>query len=482
MLLTNPFHLLGLPADATAKERSERESRIRAYLEVGKPLEFGEQDVVLGAKRNAGNVNQAFKSMQAADARMGSGFFWFTRSGMLDEQVLGLLAEDKRDQCREVLNKLEGREPTSGYFSSVMNLGTFRMLEALLVRDGAGFISGLNIKMKALGAVEESVLLEWARSIGDEISSSDVDKVLSLFEPAFESLRKEAERYGLKVSPSDWTSALKAGGSRFGSMEEAMASEPRAKVMEAISMWSKARKEKTYDATVAADAMIEMARPAMEELRAVLGPDHVVVCSLGDAVAKELLECAVVHWNCAQEEERETESTIDESLRLVHEAKQWADGAAVLHRAEEHTATLNRMRSRFHCPGCGERMDKKVMRSVTMYSPSESTGWNTFRYQHLDLKLSMCGRCGTRERVERIIYWLLFIVPLSLMTEGGWFGLYVFISFMLGTRLGTMDQAFLWPIRAIELVAGSTRKKVLKQDPRYQELKAQGWGFMKPNS
>ena len=142
MLLTNPFHLLGLPADATAKERSERESRIRAYLEVGKPLEFGEQDVVLGAKRNAGNVQKALKTMQAADARMGSGFFWFTRSGMLDEQALGLLAEGKRDECRGLLDKLEGREPTSGYFSSLMNLGTFRMLEALLARDGAGFISG----------------------------------------------------------------------------------------------------------------------------------------------------------------------------------------------------------------------------------------------------------------------------------------------------------------------------------------------------
>ena len=135
MLLTNPFHLLGLPADATAKERSERESRIRAYLEVGKPLEFGEQDVVLGAKRNAGNVNQAIKSMQAADARMGSGFFWFTPFG--NARRTGPWAcwqRDKLDQCREVLNKLEGREPTSGYFSSVMNLGTFRMLEALLVR------------------------------------------------------------------------------------------------------------------------------------------------------------------------------------------------------------------------------------------------------------------------------------------------------------------------------------------------------------
>ena len=266
MLLTNPFHVLGLPADATAKERSERESRIRAYLEVGKPLEFGEQDVVLGAKRNAGNVQKALKSMQAADARMGSGFFWFTRSGMIDEQVLGLLAEGKRDECRELLDKLEGREPTSGYFSSIMNLGTFRMLEALLARDGAGFISGLTVKMKALGAVGEAVLLEWARSIGDEISSSDIDKVLSHFEPAFESVRKEAERYGLSVSSPDWTQALKAGGNRFGSMEEAMASGPRSKVMDAISTCRTAREEGDFSAIVAAEAMLEMAQQQLGEL------------------------------------------------------------------------------------------------------------------------------------------------------------------------------------------------------------------------
>ena len=90
-------------------------------------------------------------------------------------------------------------------------------------------------------------------------------------------------------------------------------------------------------------------------------------------MAKELLECAVVHWNCAQEEERETESTINESLRLVQEAKQWADGVAVLDRAEKHAATLNRMRSRFHVRVAERRMDKKVIRSVSMYSPSAST-------------------------------------------------------------------------------------------------------------
>lgn len=482
MLLTNPFHLLGLPADATAKERSERESRIRAYLEVGKPLEFGEQDVVLGAKRNAGNVQKALKAMQAADARMRSGFFWFTRSGMLDEQALGLLAEGKRDECRELLDKLEGREPTSGYFSSLMNLGTFRMQEALLVRDGAAFISGLTVKMKALGAVDESVLLEWARSIGDEISSSDIDKVLSHFEPAFESVRKEADRYGLSVSPAGWTEALKAGGSRFGSMEEAMASGPRAKVMDAVSTCRAAREEGKVAASVAADAMLELARPAMEELKTVLAPDHLVVCSLGDAVAKELLECAVVHWNRAQEAGRETESTIDVSLRLVEEAKRWADGVAVLDRAEEHTATLNRMRNRFHCPGCGESMDKKVTRSVTLYSPSLSTGWRTFSYKHLDLHFSMCGQCGNRDRAERLIYWLLFIVPLSLVTEGGWLGLCFMVSFFIAVQGGMFKLGFLWPIRAIELVAGSTRKKVLDQDPRYRELKSKGWSFMKPTS
>jgi hypothetical protein len=474
MLLTNPFHLLGLPADATAKERSERESRIRAYLQVGKPLEFGEQDVVLGAKRNAGNVQKALKAMQAADARMESGFFWFTRSGMLDEQALGLLAEDKRDECRGLLDKLEGREPTSGYFSSLMNLGTFRMLEALLVRDGAAFISGLTVKMKALGAVDEAVLLKWARSIGDEISSSDVDKVLSHFESAFESVRNEAERYGLTVSPADWTQALKAGGSRFGSMEEAMASGPRAKVMDAVSTCRTAREEGDFSASVAADAMLEMARPAMEELKTVLAADHLVVCSLGDAVAKELLECAVVHWNRAQEAGRETESTIDVSLRLVEEAMRWADGVAVLDRAEEHTATLNRMRSRFHCPGCGEAMDKKVTREVKMYSPAVSTGWRTFSYKHITLDLAMCAKCGQRDVLERVIYWLVLMVPLSIVTGGGWL-----VTLLVGLRFGA---GFLWPIRWVEAIAGSVRRKILKQDARYIELKSQGWGFKEPTS
>lgn len=474
MLLSNPFHLLGLPADATAKERSERESRIRAYLEVGKPLEFGEQDVVLGAKRNAGNVQKALKAMQAADARMGSGFFWFTRSGMLDEQALGLLAEGERGECRGLLNKLEGREPTSGYFSSIMNLGTFRMLEALLARDGAGFISGLTVKMQALGAVDEAVLLEWACSIGDEIASSDVDKVLSHFEPAFESVRKEAERYGLSVSPADWTEALKVGGSRFDSMEEAMASGPRAKVMDAVSTCRTAREEGNVAASVAADSMLELARPALEELKAVLSAEHLMVCSLGDAVAKELLECAVVHWNRAQEAGRETESTIDVSLRLVEEAKRWADGVAVLDRAEEHTATLNRMRSRFHCPGCGEAMDKKVTREVKMYSPAVSTGWRTFSYKHITLDLAMCAKCGQRDVLERVIYWLVLMVPLSIVTGGGWL-----VTLLVGLRFGA---GFLWPIRWVEAIAGSVRRKILKEDPRYIELKSQGWGFSEPTS
>ena len=409
MLLNNPFHLLGLPSDATAKERSERESRIRAYLEVGKPLEFGAQDVELGAKRNAGNVQQALKSMQAADARMGSGFFWFSRSGMLDEQALGLMAEDKLDQCRELLDKLEEREPTAGYFSSIMNLGTFRMLEALLARDGAGFISGLTIKMKALGAVEEAVLLDWARSIGDEISSSNVDKALAHFEPAFELMRKEAERYGITFSPSDWAGALRAGGSRFGSMEETMASGPRAEIMDAISNCKSSREGEKVGVKAAADSMLQRISCPFRELGELLGSDHLVVCSLRDAIAKELLECAVVHWNRTQEDGRESERTILESLELVDAANALHPGEMVRSKAQEHAKRLEAMNGRFGCACCGSGHTEKTLHSLKqrMCGPLDAF---SRKYSYVDLSLKMCSRCRFFHLLKVVTYAVFYLV------------------------------------------------------------------------
>ena len=472
MLLTNPFHLLGLPADATAKERSERESRIRAYLEVGKPLEFGEQDVVLGAKRNAGNVQQALKSMQAADARMGSGFFWFTRSGMLDEQALGLLAEDKRDHCRELLDKLEGREPTSGYFSSIMNLGTFRMLEALLARDGAGFISGLTVKMKALGAVEEPVFLEWARSIGDEISSSDVDKVLSHFEPAFETVRKEADRYGLSVSSGDWSNALKAGGSRFGSMEEALALGPRAKVMDAISTCKSAREAEKVGVKAAAEAMLESVRIPLGELKEFLGSDHLVFGSLRDAIAKELLECAVVHWNRTQDDGKESETTILESLALVDAAKSLHPGEMVRSRAEEHAKKLLAMNGRFGCACCGLGQTDKTLYGVQqrMCGPLDAF---SHRYSYVDLTLKMCIRCRSLHLLKVAAYAVFIWLPLCALGLS-FFVLMLFFGRVLDT--GILTKTIGWGNAVLDAVHSSG----FQRNPRVIELKSEGWKFHKP--
>ena len=73
MLLDNPFHVLGLPADCTAKELTQRESRIRAYLEVGKPLAFDDDLLFPKCKRNSGTVKVASTALQDAGQRIKAG-------------------------------------------------------------------------------------------------------------------------------------------------------------------------------------------------------------------------------------------------------------------------------------------------------------------------------------------------------------------------------------------------------------------------
>ena len=80
MLLDNPFHVLGLPADCSAKELTQRESRIRAYVEVGKPLLFEEDLLFPKCKRNSGATKAASTMLQDSGQRLKAGLFWFTRT------------------------------------------------------------------------------------------------------------------------------------------------------------------------------------------------------------------------------------------------------------------------------------------------------------------------------------------------------------------------------------------------------------------
>ena len=134
MLLDNPFHVLGLPADCTAKELTQRESRIRAYVEVGKPLLFDGDLLFPKCKRNAGTVNVASTALQDAGQRLKAGMFWFTRSGLLDDAGFDILSTKGPVSALLHWHKVAEREQvTARYISSVSNYATLCILLPLVL-------------------------------------------------------------------------------------------------------------------------------------------------------------------------------------------------------------------------------------------------------------------------------------------------------------------------------------------------------------
>ena len=84
MLRDNPFQVVGLLASAAEKERQHQASRIRAFLEVGKPLSFEEEILFHGCRRNSTTAGRALKDHQDARLR------WQSRLRRFDHLVRAL--------------------------------------------------------------------------------------------------------------------------------------------------------------------------------------------------------------------------------------------------------------------------------------------------------------------------------------------------------------------------------------------------------
>ena len=80
MILDNPFHVIGLPADCTAREKARREGQAEERISrSGSALAFDGDDLFFeGCRRNQATVERSLSALHDANDRIGYGLFWFT--------------------------------------------------------------------------------------------------------------------------------------------------------------------------------------------------------------------------------------------------------------------------------------------------------------------------------------------------------------------------------------------------------------------
>lgn len=357
MILDNPFHVLGLLADASVPERAGREGQIAAFLRGGRRLEFDDDLYFPGCRRNQGTFDRALSDLYDAKDRIRFGLFWFTRScgDLDDDDALRVLRGGDLQGAISVWARVENRPPDARIASCLNNLGTACLLAALTrltpgqrLPDGsceqAEYVRrGLTAKARFVGSLGGTDLSAYCETFGDDIAARDPEGIAEEFGEGLERFAEEARKFGLNIPAAVLAQVVKDGGPRTARLAARFVGTSRRKLEEALVACEDADPK---DAGSLGARLLVVATEHLPEVAAVLGKTSIKYTSLADRVCEALLNGAVTHWNHynseSAESSLETELQVARKCRsLVRYAHDLACGIAVRDRAGENLATVD---------------------------------------------------------------------------------------------------------------------------------------------
>ena len=346
MILDNPFHVLGLPADCTRKEANRRIARTQALLRVGQPLAFDEDLYFPLCRRNRATAERAISQLQDADQRIQYGVFWFTRSGILDHHAQRLVVTGNLVKALRVLERIEWRPVTAGYASSLNNLGTICLLLALDVGTGPATLRadllhrGLRAKARLLGLPSEQDLTDFLARLGDELAARSTERVLSDFGTSLSRFLEEAKKYGVSAETLAIVEALDTGGPRCAPLKTVLGSTARHELERAVSACAASYAQDPSKAYQAAQDLVEVAGDCLADLAASTSDTDIGYVSLADRTAEALLDAAVTNFNHRAGSGELSLQAAEESLTVVRRAAEIASSEATKKRAQDDLETI----------------------------------------------------------------------------------------------------------------------------------------------
>jgi flagellin-specific chaperone FliS len=125
----NPFHILGITADASQRTIARRKAKINAFQKVEKEIVF-DDDLILGNKpdRSAESINKALTEVDKNESKVRHALFWFVNYNHLDNTALEYLKDGDFAKAQEIWQKVTSGKPVSAKnFSAHNNQGTLNL-------------------------------------------------------------------------------------------------------------------------------------------------------------------------------------------------------------------------------------------------------------------------------------------------------------------------------------------------------------------
>ena len=134
VVANNPFRLLGICTNATAKEVSANKTKIMRFADVGKTVDFPlDLNGLIGqCTRDKATTEKASASLSLPQDKIRHALFWFAKESSIDEMALEHVQAGNIEKAKDLFEKREN-------WSALMNLGVLSFAKGKIV-EGVGYI------------------------------------------------------------------------------------------------------------------------------------------------------------------------------------------------------------------------------------------------------------------------------------------------------------------------------------------------------
>ena len=337
----NPYRLLGIYANATTKERLANQSRLQAFLKIGKSVSFPlDLTSYLGeVERSEAVIATASANLTLPQDQIRYAQFWFVKDTPIDTVAFNHLESGDLVKAVEIWGQRE--TPSSLQNLIICNLIREEYAEALSYaerlygnREAVNHFVAL-IAGNEAGIESDHIGLDFLDAMCEELGGSRLLPLVS--SPAWQEHLK-----GLTVGP-----LIKV-------------------IKEAIDVAQKERKTNKSRGASAGNTLYKKSKSSLAKLKKLLSTSDMQYQMVADELGLEILQCAIDYYNDANDR-----AAARESARLARHASSIVVGKLAKDRCQENLHTLEEIIESLPPEEVAEEA-KAIMSSLVLFNSQPS--------------------------------------------------------------------------------------------------------------
>ncbi|WP_310593790.1 hypothetical protein [Flavobacterium sp.] len=329
----NPYRIIGILSNATAREIQSRKNKITAFTNVGKQIDSDFDFPFFNSiQRTNSIIDKSFSDIEQNQNKVINSLFWFTNLNSIDNTAIQHLVTGNKEKAIEIWDKLtDEKEVTSKNFSAFNNIGTLYLLE----ESKEKIKKGISTKIKL---IESGSFQEFVQTVADETFSFDKTKQIEIL--VDELLTQFKNKY-----PTSETIKLfsKCNGTTQKYLSKKFTEEPIHIIETQIEKCTKKRVKDKSNAYNYGTDLYNKSSSELKLLKSILGNTNLQYKMLADNIAKEILQCSVDYFNESQEQEK-SNNYLEETMKLAKLAESIAVNDATKNKVKENISTLQEMK------------------------------------------------------------------------------------------------------------------------------------------